>query len=105
MDQLYPEKSFDEQLKHVWLTEGRLCSINVEIGPMQKNVCAPTYLSKQIKLLPSATIVGFGSKAKPYLSRLGENFIKAYALAPPGANHKPARPSWLSAIEQIKHKR
>jgi hypothetical protein len=32
LHELFPGLSFDEQLRRVWLTEGRLCSIAKEIG-------------------------------------------------------------------------
>jgi len=31
--------------------------------------------------------------------------LPAYALAPPGANHRPARPSWEAALAMIKERR
>ncbi len=102
MSQLYPDLTFDEQLKHVWLTEGRLCSIDVEIGATKDRTCANHYLKRQLEALPNASVVAFGGKAKHYLKGLGVEFIGAYALAPPGANHKPARPSWEAAIAEIR---
>ncbi|MCA0205155.1 MAG: hypothetical protein LCH92_12490 [Proteobacteria bacterium] len=105
ISQLYPDMTFDEQLQRVWLTEGRLCSIDVEIGKTTDRTCAANYLVEQIRLLPNAAVVAFGGKAKHYLNGLGVDFIAAYALAPPGANHKPARPSWEAAIEAVKARR
>lgn len=105
MSQLYPNLSFEEQLRHVWLTEGRLCSIDVEIGSTKDRTCANHYLKRQIEALPNASVVAFGGKAKHYLKGLGVDFIGAYALAPPGANHKPAKPSWKAAIQQIIERR
>jgi hypothetical protein len=105
ISQLYPNMSFDEQLKSVWLTEGRLCSINVEIGRTTDHTCAINYLSRQIERLPNATVVAFGNKAKHYLKKINVDFIGAYALAPPGANHKPARPSWEAAIAEVRRRR
>lgn len=52
-------------------------------------------------MLSNATVVAFGSKAKHYLSGIGIDYVGAYALAPPGANHKPARPSWEAAIAEV----
>lgn len=105
ISQLYPDMTFDAQLQRVWLTEGRLCSIDVEIGKTTDRICAANYLLGQIRLLPNATVVAFGGKAKHYLKGLGVDFIGAYALAPPGANHKPARPSWQAAIAEIERRR
>lgn len=107
MDQLYPNLTFDEQLRHVWLTEGRLCSIDNEIGSLRDYRCAERYLRAELELLPNATVVAFGGKARDYVRRLKiePEHLEAYALAPPGANHKPARPSWEKAIEHIKSRR
>ncbi len=105
MDQLWP-CNFDEQLDRVWITEGRLCSIDSEIGAFNDKLCAPTYLGRQIGLMPSAAIVLFGGKARQRVVGVrelaGRTVIEARALAPPGANHKPARPSWQAAIDAIR---
>jgi hypothetical protein len=87
MSQLYPNLNFDEQLRHIWLTEGRLCSINNEIGNVKDRTCASYYLRRQLDVLPNATVVAFGRKAQRYLDGLGIPRIDAYALAPPGAKH------------------
>jgi len=105
MSELYPDLTFDDQLRHVWLTEGRLCSIDVEIGKTTDRTCAANFLARQIALLPNATVVAFGGKAKHYIKGMGIDYLGAYALAPPGANHKPARPSWDAVIAEIKMSR
>ena len=105
ISQLYPDMAFDEQLRRVWITEGRLCSIDNEIGSVTDRTCAANYLVRQIELLPNAIVVAFGGKARRYLKGLGIDFIGAYALAPPGANHRPARPSWEAAIAEIQQRR
>lgn len=105
MDQLWPG-TFDEKLDRVWITEGRLCSIDSEIGAFNDKLCAPAYLSRQIELLPSAAIVLFGAKAKQRVAGMaglqGRVVVEARALAPPGANHKAAKPSWQHAIETVR---
>ena len=105
MSQLFPEMDFDQQLQRVWLTEGRLCSIDVATGNTKDRICAENYLVEQVNLLPNATVVAFGGKAQHYLKGIGIDYIGARALAPPGANHKPARPSWEAAIDEIKRRR
>lgn len=102
MSEIYPDLSFDDQLRRIWLTEGRLCSIDVEIGSTKDRTCAFQYLNRQLNLFPNATIVAFGGKAKYYLRGLNVDALEVYALAPPGANHRPAKPSWERAIETIK---
>ena len=51
--------------------------------------------------MPQAVVIGFGGKAQAYLSTLKVDHIAAYALAPPGANHRPARPSWDAAVKAV----
>ena len=105
LSRLYPGLSFDEQLRHAWLTEGRLCSIENEIGGTTDPLCARHYLARQLEMMPNATVVGFGGKAQRYLKRLRAEYMAAFALAPPGANHKPARPSWERVIAAIEERR
>lgn len=105
MSQLYPDLTFDQQLRHIWLTEGRLCSIDNEIGNVRDSTCASHYLTRQLAMLPQATVVAFGGKAQSYLRRLKIDHVAAYALAPPGARHRPAKPSWEAAISAIVSRR
>lgn len=102
LDKIFPGLSFDEQLRHAWLTEGRLCSIEEETGNKKDPRCAKHYLRQQLGLLPHAIVIGFGRKAQYYLRQANIKHEEAYALAPPGANHKPARPSWERAIAKIR---
>lgn len=98
--------AFDDQMEKVWITEGRLCSIYKEIGGFNDKLCAPTYLSRQLQLMPNATVVLFGRKAlrrASLIPDLGSRaVVEAWAIAPPGAFHKPAKPSWERAIEVIR---
>ena len=106
MNQIWPNLTFDQQLKHVWLTEGRLCSITNEIGYFNDTICGKRFLIAQLNLLSRATVIAFGGKAERRLAQIRgdiSNFtISAYSLSPPGANHKPAKPSWLKAVEFVK---
>jgi len=104
MSEVFPQLSFDEQLRHIWLTEGRLCSVDIEAGGLRDRTCASKYLLAQINKFPNATVVAFGGKAQQYLRGLGTDAIGAYALSPPGANFKAARPSWESAISKVRAK-
>jgi len=105
LGELFPGLSFNEQLRRAWLTEGRLCSIANEIASTTDQRCAQEYLMPQITRMPNATVVGFGGKAQKYLKSLRIDFVSAYAMAPPGANHRPARPSWEAAIAQVQDRR
>lgn len=104
IDQILPGQDFSTQLRGVWLTEGRLCSVAQEIGGRKDRSCADRYLARQIALMPNAVVIGFGNKAQAYLSALGIDHCAARALAPPGANHRPARPSWEAAIAEVKRR-
>ena len=70
-----------------------------------KPSCARHYLAQQLDMLPNATVVAFGGKAQHYVKHLRVEHLAAYALAPPGANHKPARPSWERVITTIEERR
>jgi hypothetical protein len=104
IDQILPGQDFSTQLRGVWLTEGRLCSVAQEIGGRKDRSCADRYLARQIALMPNAVVIGFGKKAQAYLSALKIDHCAARALAPPGANHLPARPSWEAAIDEVKRR-
>jgi len=105
ISQLYPNLSFDEQLRYVWMTEGRLCSIDDEIGATKDRTCATHYLARQIGMLPNANVVAFGSKAKHYMKGLSRPYSGAYSFAPPGANRTEAQPSWEAIINEIQSSR
>lgn len=105
MSQVYPDLTFDEQLRHIWLTEGRLCSIENEIGDARDGTCADHFLRRQLSLLPNATVVAFGSKAKRYLTRMRIDFVGAFALSPPGANQRRAQPTWEEAVRIVQERR
>lgn len=108
MSMIWPRLSFDEQLRHVWITESRLCSIEKEIGNLNDKLCVATHLSKQFDLLPNAVIVAFGSKAKSRICRAididSRSIQFCRALAPPGCNRRDAPASWKVAAEIIRQK-
>jgi hypothetical protein len=98
----FPGMSFDDQLRRVWLTESRLCSLNDELGSCSDRTCAETHLAAQLELLPNARVVALGGKAAQRSRNAAPAQLKAYAVAPPGANHKPARPSWEAAARWVR---
>ena len=55
MKRLYPDLSFDEQLRRVWIAQSRLCSR----GSESYTICATRYLAPQIGLLQNARVVAF----------------------------------------------
>ena len=75
LERLYPELTFDQQLRHVWITESRLCSLQESSGRATKALyhsCEKTYLAKQLGVLRHADVVAFGpNKAQKSMERLG----------------------------------
>ncbi|WP_417484564.1 hypothetical protein [Maricaulis salignorans] len=102
IDQMLPGRSFDDQLAGVWLTESRLCSLDEELGQCSSRICADHHLGAQLALLPNAKVVALGGKAAQRIRTASPNHMKAYAVAPPGCNHKPARPSWEAAAQWVR---
>lgn len=98
LDACWPDSSFAEQLRKVWLTESVLCSAAVEGGTVPASswkACGALYLKEQLRLLPNALVVALGSKAQGRLKGIGvEKVLSAYAVAPPGCNRQEARESW-----------
>ena len=102
LDQRFPGMPFADQLRHVWITEARLCSLDEAGGAATAEhyrICGRDYLTDQLALLPLARIVAFGSKAKAAMKRLGHGFIGAHALAP--RNLTTARASWSEALREL----
>ena len=71
LNEIWPSLSFEEQLKKVWMTETRLCSIKKEIGNIpirNRDICSSHYLKKQLNLFTNSKVIGFGNKAKDTLT-------------------------------------
>ncbi|WP_005032741.1 hypothetical protein [Holophaga foetida] len=104
----WPDLSFDEQLRKVWMTESVLCSAMVTTGPVPKAVeqeCGSRFLRRQLALFPNAMVVALGSKAQHRLDRIGVSHHKAHAIAPPGCNQQAAYPSWVKVAEALRARR
>ena len=83
LDQRFPGMSFADQLRRVWITEARLCSLDEAGGAATAEhyrACGRDYLASQLALLPRARIVAFGSKAKAAMKRRGRSFIRQPSL-------------------------
>ena len=105
LDLIFPNIRFEEQLKKAWITESYLCSALQEGGNVPAKAwrgCAERYLTQQLSLFQGLPVIALGGKAQQRASRYAPNLIKAYAIAPPGSNHKPARPSWIAAAAQAR---
>lgn len=94
-----------QQLRKTWITETYLCSApetTKNVPRQAERGCADRFLMKQLKLLDDRPVIALGGKAqkraRPYMSDL----IEAYAVAQPGSNHKPARPSWEKAAREAR---
>ena len=94
----------DKQLRHVWLTDSRHCSIADEIGQIKTRdrlICATAHLVEQVKLFPNAVVLLAGGKA----AQVGELFhhtIECGAFAPPGCNQKAVRESHEQAANKCR---
>ena len=105
LDLIFPGLRFEEQLKRAWLTETYLCSAPQEGGEVPTKAvrgCADRYLGRQLALFEGLPVIALGGKAQKRAKRYAPNLIKAYSIAPPGCNHKPARPSWEAAATQAR---
>ena len=105
---IFPKTDMEQQLKKTWITEGYLCSAPSEgayVKAEAEKECANRYLSKQLDLLGDIPVIALGAKALKRTKRVmqrPQNLIEAYAVAPPGSNHTPARPSWKAAAKQAR---
>jgi hypothetical protein len=101
----WPNLSFEEQMRKVWMTESVLCSAPIEGGRISAPVCrecGSRYLLQQLALLPNALVVALGSKARDRLRMIGvNNFLEVKSVAPPGCNHRGARESWAKISETL----
>ena len=107
LSRLFPGLSLKSQLKKAWVTETYLCSAPKEgasIPTKAEKECASRYLARQLELLDGLPVIALGGKAYKRAKRIPgvRNLKKAYAVAPPGCNFKPARPSWDAAAEWAK---
>ena len=105
LDLIFPNIRFEEQLKKAWITEAYLCSAPQEGGNIPAKAwrgCAERYLARQLSLFKELPVIALGGKAQQRASRYAPNLIKAYAIAPPGSNHRPALPSWIAAAAQAR---
>jgi hypothetical protein len=105
----WPNLSFAEQMRKVWITESVLCSAKSECASIPATVeleCASRYLLDQLKLFPDALVVAFGRKAQRRLMKIGiTNFLSAWSPAPPGCNQPKARDSWQQIPQELARRR
>ena len=105
----WPNLSFAEQMKKVWITESVLCSAISECASVPVAVeleCASRYLHAQLKLFPGALVVALGKKAQRRLLKIGfTDFLAAWSPAPPGCNQTKACDSWHQIPHELARRR
>jgi hypothetical protein len=67
LDDVFPQfcGDFDRQLKHVWVTQNRHCSISYGFGKIDTSVrliCSRKHLVEQVRLFPNAIVLLAGKK-------------------------------------------
>ena len=105
LDGFWPGLTLEQQLRKTWITESVLCSAEQsggKVSPAIERACGETYLKKQIRLFPSATLVALGGKANLRLQRCGiAPHIVAHAPGRPGGSKPAARKSWTEAASRF----
>ena len=104
LDRRFCGVDFDDQLRRVWITQSRLCSLDESGGSARNSLyfrCENDYLAAQLRLLPNVPIVAFGGKAHKVLRRL--NSRKAIEVPHPSArtSDKSKRDDWERAIAKL----
>ena len=105
LDLIFPNTRFDDQLRKTWITESYLCSAPQEGGNVPARAwrgCAERYLAQQLSLFEGLPVIALGGKAQQRAKRYAPDLIVAYAIAPPGSNQRPARPSWEAAAARAR---
>jgi hypothetical protein len=93
-------------MQYALITDAVLCSARIEGGSVKSAVtieCGQRYLLKLIEAFPNAAVVALGKKAQHRLARAGvQQFMHAFAAAPPGCNFKGAQESWAKVAQEIR---
>ena len=104
LDRLYCGMDFDNQLRRVWITQSRLCSLDNSGARYREGLyrlCRDDYLSAQLRVLPHVQVVAFGGKAQEALRRLKVPAINVPHPSARGAE-EPKREEWERAIAKLK---
>jgi len=107
LDACWPKLSFDERLRHTWITESVLCSAKggagTNVPAIVERTCGEDYLKQQLELFPKATIAALGGKAQARLRRLGVKrpFLCCGSVAPPGCWQPKVRHSWRQICRAV----
>ena len=104
LDRLFCGMDFDDQLRRVWITQSRLCSLDKSGARYREplyRLCRDEYLTAQLRLLPRVPIVAFGGKAQEALRRLKVPAIEVPHPAARGTEESK-REEWERAITKLK---
>lgn len=110
IDLCFPDKSLDEQLRQVWMTDTVRCGAAHEGGELPlvvRRTCGRTYLGPQLQAMEHAVIAALGKKAQNRVRWLARQIdipnpvVAAFHPAPPGCNFRGAYPSWLNLAEVV----
>ena len=108
LDRRFPGMDFDHQLRRVWITQSRLCSLDESGGSARISLysrCENNYLAAQLRLLPDVPIVAFGGKARSVLRRLK---VDAPAIEVPHSSargtEESKRGKWEQAIAKLQNR-
>jgi hypothetical protein len=106
LDAVFPSMvgNIEKQLRKVWMTQTRHCSLAQEIGSILKRermICSQKHLLKQVELFPNAKVLLAGGKAKQ-MEYLFLEPIKCGAFAPPGCNQSAVRQSHVDAAATLR---
>ena len=77
------------EVAHGLFTKAQLKETELEtlrVLQWELHAVTPHAALEQLALLPNATVVAFGGKAKDYMKMIGGAWLPASALSPPGCN-------------------
>ena len=103
----FPELSFIEAMRKVWITESVLCSIpkgspTGKLLPEVEDHCVRTFLLPQLHLFPNAIVAAMGGKAYCRMTRCGFTDVVQYsAVYKPEGNKPRARASWKKLADRM----
>ncbi len=107
LDYLFPGATLNEQLTRTWITETYLCSAPTEGGSVRaksERYCRDNFLAALLAALPGRPVIALGGKAQNRVKGLVPDIIRAFSVAPPGANQRKADPSWQNAAQQARQR-
>ena len=105
LDRRFHGMDFDHQLRRVWITQSRLCSLDESGASARTSLytrCESHYLVAQLRLFPSVPIVAFGGKAQSALRRLKVD-VPVFEVPHPSArgSEESRRSEWERAIAEL----